>query len=321
MTTTTVQKPKSDWFKNFPISNIADTVDPTPPIRLKLLEFIKLLLANFYPDLSQHISTGKTKKTSFNTLLKELAQQWPDFIIDLIQKANPNIPTETTIPFTIIFETFKKLLHSFTTRLFNQTNYKKFFQSQHFSTLPSIKHRSQIAINLARLHLFFLNKYQTIDYLKFINNLKLKLISLILKFSITHDIYYCPPLKINAGSANNIYIQLNLQAEQFKQNFRIPSFTKYKPTLDSWFFNYDKKHRENYPYTDTKKLYKYIKFKIIHQYTEEYKNFYLYTFKYQISILFNNVLLYQPRQHSITFIPVHPKNAIFRVVHNTTSVV
>ena len=76
MTTTTVQKPKFDWFKNFPISNIADTVDPTPPIGLKLLEFIKLPLANFYPGLSQHISTRKTKKkTSFNTLLKELAQQ------------------------------------------------------------------------------------------------------------------------------------------------------------------------------------------------------------------------------------------------------
>ena len=216
MTTTTVQKPKFDWFKNFPISNIADTVDPIPPIGLKLLKFIKLPLANFYPGLPQHTLTEKTKKTSFNTLLKELAQQRPDFIIDLIQKANPNIPTETIIPFTIIFETFKKLLHSITTHLFNQTDYRKFFQSQYFLTLPSIKHRSQIAINLAHLHLFLLNKYQTIDYLKFINDLKIKPISPTLKFTIIHDKPYCPSLKINTDSDNNIYIQLNLKAEQFK---------------------------------------------------------------------------------------------------------
>ena len=118
----------------------------------------------------------------------------------------------------------KNLLYSFTTLLFNQTDYRKFFQSQHFSTLPSIKHRSQVAINLARLHLFFINKYQTIDYLKFINDLKFKPISLILKFTITYDIYNYPSLKIHTGSANNIYIELNLKAEKFKENFHISFF-------------------------------------------------------------------------------------------------
>ena len=68
------QQPKFNWFKNFSISNIAGIICLTPH-GLKVLEFIKLPLANFYPGLPQHTSTEKTKKTSFNTLLKELVQQ------------------------------------------------------------------------------------------------------------------------------------------------------------------------------------------------------------------------------------------------------
>ena len=133
------KKSKFDWFQNFPIFNTTNNIHLTPN-GLKMLEFIKLPLSSFYPGLVQQTSSHKTKKTSFNILLKELAQQRPCFVMDQIRETNPNLLTETIIPFTIVLETLKNLLHSFTTLLFNQTDYRKFFQSQHFSTLPSIKH-------------------------------------------------------------------------------------------------------------------------------------------------------------------------------------
>ena len=77
------KKSKFDWFQNFSISNTANNIHLISN-RLKMLEFIKLLLSSFYPGLVQQTSSHKTKKTSFNILLKELAQQRPCFVIDQI---------------------------------------------------------------------------------------------------------------------------------------------------------------------------------------------------------------------------------------------
>ena len=72
--TITITKAKFDWFKNFPIPDTTYTLQFSPN-GLKLLEFIKLPLANFYPGLPQHVSIKTAKNVSFNTFLKELAQQ------------------------------------------------------------------------------------------------------------------------------------------------------------------------------------------------------------------------------------------------------
>ena len=98
----------------------------------------------------------------------------PKFLTDLIQQHNSKTDQSATIPFNILEETLKKLIHTFTTVLFTKLNYPEIFASP--ATIPPHKtqNRLQFCINLARLHLYLSNNYHAINYTKFAEDIKLR---------------------------------------------------------------------------------------------------------------------------------------------------
>jgi hypothetical protein len=96
-----------------------------------------------------------------------MAGQRPKFLTDFIFQVNPTIDQEVTIPFEILETTLKNLILKFTSILFTKMNYAEIFKSS--ATIPPYKqqNRHHLCINLARLHLYLDNNYQTIDYTKF----------------------------------------------------------------------------------------------------------------------------------------------------------
>ena len=70
-----------------------------------------------------------------------MAGAHPKFLTDFIFKSNPNIDPNTTIPFNILENTLKKLIHKFTTILFTKLNYSAIFASE--LTIPLIKQKTE----------------------------------------------------------------------------------------------------------------------------------------------------------------------------------
>ena len=101
--------------------------------------------------------------------------QKPQFLTEFIYQNLLNTQY-TNILYNYFLLTFRNILFNFTTVFFTQLNYKKIFYSHYLLPPHSITKRFQIAINLARLHLFLYNKYKTINYTKFSKDLDLKLI-------------------------------------------------------------------------------------------------------------------------------------------------
>ena len=94
-------------------------------VSIKLFNFLKPNLINFTLGkiLKPASKDTPASKSNFKYLIKSMARQCPDFLTDLILNANPNIDKATTIPFDIIFSTFKSLLSKFTIILFTKLNY------------------------------------------------------------------------------------------------------------------------------------------------------------------------------------------------------
>jgi hypothetical protein len=141
----------------------------------KIFNFLKQHLFKFKPktEIKPKISDQPALKASFYHIIHKMAEERPQFLVDFIQKNNPNTDKAITIPFNVLEETLKKLILTFTTVFFTKHNYPKIFASS--ATIPpyTSPNRLQFCINLARLHLYFTNNYQAIDYIKFAEDIQL----------------------------------------------------------------------------------------------------------------------------------------------------
>ena len=173
--TTTPISALLDWFKHFPIKTNITSYTILTPFGLQVLKFLKPILKDFYPGIPiKPLSPDQPiYKNSFKNLLITIVKEKPKFLIDFILKQNSFIENPDLIPSTILHSTLRKILLGFTTKIFESQNYRNFFNSYYLLPPYSINKRFQIAINLARLHLFLQNKYQTIDYKKLFKDLNL----------------------------------------------------------------------------------------------------------------------------------------------------
>src|SRR6185437_389631 len=260
-----------DWFQLYPV-----IPDMEPYSRLNTLlsqqifDFIKPFLINFKPGQisKQATDTQRASKYTFNYLLKQMAGQQPKFLSDLIYQHNPSIDRSITRPFEILFSTFKDILLQFTTTLFTKFNYPTIF-----TIYPSIPpypthNRNNIALNLARLHLYLQNNYQTINRSKFIENIHIHPLSLKTNFFISEDSPEAPLLKIQNDNKFNINISLNIPKQQFLETFRIPSLKPYISDFDSWFESFYNQYKRQFKESDEQhqlKTYNHIKRQISYQ--------------------------------------------------------
>ena len=164
-----------------------------------------------------------------------MAGQRPEFLTELIYQANPDINPNTTIYFDLIESTLKNLLLKFTTILFTKMNYGEIFASP--ITIPphKIQNHLQICLNMAQLHLYLTDNFQSIDYKKFNEDFKLrpkrfKIDSKIECFD--HEKEY---FTISSDLRFNINILFNLPKTLFLDNFNILSLKNSVNNLSKWF--------------------------------------------------------------------------------------
>ena len=164
-----------------------------------------------------------------------MAGDRPQFLVDFIHQTNPNTDKAITIPFEILEATLKKLLSAFTTILFTKLNYAKIFASS--ATIPPYtnSNRLQLCINLAQLHLYLLNNYQAIDYIKFAEDFQLRpkrfnIISKVTNFDENKQYF-----TVKSDSKFNIHIDFNIPKTLFLQKLNIPSLANSSDHLKQWF--------------------------------------------------------------------------------------
>ena len=104
-----------------------------------LFNFLKKYLHDFYPgkETKAATQTQKASKATFKQLIRIMASAHPKFLTDFIFKNNSTTDSNATIPFTILENILKKLIHKFTTILFTKLNYSKIFASE--LTIPPYK--------------------------------------------------------------------------------------------------------------------------------------------------------------------------------------
>ena len=194
----------------------------------------------------------------------------PQFLSEFIHQNKSNI-LSTSISPNYLLVIFKDILLNFTTTFFTKLNYQKIFHSHYFSSPNSLSKRSQIAINLARLHLFLKNQYQTINYQKFYTDLNLKPIRMILHFNTILNNTNLLSLKIKNDSKYNIYIIFDISSQSFLQTFYIPSFNSYKTPFDEWFPKFFNSYKKQFLHINEQKVYNFIKYHIITYLTAKLK--------------------------------------------------
>jgi hypothetical protein len=239
-----------------------------------MFDFLKPFLRDFIPGkIIKEESNGRPAlKNNFNYLLKTMAGYKPDFLTKFIFQANPSIDTSTTIPFKILLDTLKLLLTKFTSTLFTKLNYKAIFSS-HVNIPPNtISNRTRIALNLARLHLFLNNRFQTIiNSTKFFTDINIKPIRLQLHYFISDDSPNKPLFNIQSDSKFNVNVSLNIPKTQFLQNFCIPSLKEYKPKLETWFKSFFEVYKRQFLSIDETKVFNFIKYEIANKLSLECK--------------------------------------------------
>src|SRR6185295_3651437 len=102
------------------------------------------------------------------------------------------------------------LLHKFTTTLFTKLNYFKILSLHKSIPLYTLQNRFQVAINLARIHLYLQDEYQTIDLSKFAKTVNILPIHFFLNYFISKDAINQPLFKIQNNEKYNINILLNI---------------------------------------------------------------------------------------------------------------
>ena len=258
-----------NWFQQYSVlnySNLDESFLQLTPITIEIIDFLKPILKDFYPGSSIKPTTPNQlpHKNNFQQLLITLATKKPKFLINHIINNNSSITNlnSSNIPFSILLSTLQDILSKFTTTLFCKLNYKTLFNSRYFIPPYSIKKRFQIAINLARLHLYLHNKYQTIDYQKFFKDLNLKPIKLRTFFHIQYDSNNQLDFSIYNNSKFDINIFLNISTTKFLDSFYIPTFVLHLTKFDTWFKKFFKHYKKQFNNIDERKLSNYIKSQI-----------------------------------------------------------
>jgi len=164
-----------------------------------------------------------------------MAGKKPKFLSDIIFKTNPNIDQEATIPFDILEGSLKKLIYKFTTILFTKLNYPEIFASP--ATIPPYRtqNRLQFCINLARIHLYLSNNYQSINYTKFADNIKLRSKRFTVSSSVTTTDKKEQYLNIKMDNRFNIHLLFNIPKTLFLEKYNIPSLNNSVDHFDEWF--------------------------------------------------------------------------------------
>jgi hypothetical protein len=230
--------PSFDWLANFPVTDeMQNHTKLETEISRQLFNFLKEHLYNFYPGkvLKEATETKYALKASFYLLIRQMAGTRPKFLIDLIQKHNSETDKAATIPFNILEESLKKLIHTFTTVFFTKLNYPEIFASP--ATIPPIKteNRLQFCLNLARLHLYLSNNYQAINYTKFAEDIKLRP----KRFKITSEVTDFDKeqqyLSIKMDNRFNIKLNFNFLKSFFLDKYNIPSLKNSLSHFNEWF--------------------------------------------------------------------------------------
>src|SRR5205085_1702163 len=197
-------------------------------------------LYDFYPEKETKAATPtqKASKVTFKQIIRVMARTHLKFLTDFIFKSNPNIDSNTTIPFNILENTLKKLIYKFTTILFTKLNYSAIFASE--LTIPpyKTKNRMQFCINLARIHLYLSENYHAINYKKFADDF-----NFISKYftinsatiSIDKEEKY---LTIKSDKKFNIQLLFNIPKSLFLQVYNIPSLKNSLEHFNKWFKNF-----------------------------------------------------------------------------------
>ena len=268
-----------DWFANFPITPEMKQQDKlSTKLAQKLFFSMKTYLKEFTPgqpiktnDQPKQNPKREPRKYSFNYLLNKIASDKPDFLVDHISDYNMALNQEVVLPFKVYLDALKNLLKNFTNILFTKLNYAKIFRS-HYSIPPySNFNRCKVAINFARLHLYLHDKYQTIDYSKFMDDLDLKPIMASFTYTTTYNEPDIPLLKIQNNNRFNIQVALNIPTNDFKNTFETPSLKPFNQTFDNWFAEFFKKYKLQFFKIDEQKTKNYIKYQIYLQLLEECK--------------------------------------------------
>ena len=89
-------------------------------------------------------------------------------------QSKPTNKLNCTIHFDLLESILKNLMQKFTTILFTKLNYREIFASPATIPLYKIENYLQTCLNIARLHLYLINKYQLINYIKFNKDFKLR---------------------------------------------------------------------------------------------------------------------------------------------------
>jgi len=231
----------------------------------KIFNFLKSYLYDFYPGKEIKPETPKQKalKASFYHIIRKMAGDRPEFLIEFIQKTNPNTDKAITIPFDILEETLKKLILAFTTILFTKLNYSKIFASS--ATIPPYtnQNRIQLCINLARIYLYLSNNYQAIDYIKFAEDFQLrpKRFNIISKVSdYDKEKQY---VIIKSDNKFNIYLDFNIPKTLFHQKLNIPSLANSLDHLKQWFKQFFSTYNRQFAQTlDETKVFNSLKYQI-----------------------------------------------------------
>jgi hypothetical protein len=228
-----------DWFKLFPVTKEMEPNSKlNTPLSQQLFEFLKPNLIQFAPGKtipSENPDIKSTFKYSFDYLLKNMAERKPKFLVDLVHKTNPSIDTHIPIPTGILINTLKLILSKFLTIFFTKLNYKKILQS-HYTIPPyTFQNRLQVAINLARLHLFLNSTYKTIHAKKFAEDLNLQPLRLTLHYNISYNLINKAPFQIQNDEKLNVNISFNINTEKFKNSFQIPCLKPHRAILENWF--------------------------------------------------------------------------------------
>ena len=205
-----------------------------------LFNFLKNYLHDFYPgkETKAATPTQKASKATFKQIIRVIARSRPKFLTDFIFKSNPNIDSNTTIPFNILENTFKKLILKFTTILFTKLNYSSIFASN--LTIPpyKTKNRMQFCINLARIHLYLSDNYHAINYKKFADEFNfISKCFTIYSSTVTTDKEE-KYLTIKSDKKFNIQLLFNIPKSIFLEVYNIPSLKNSLKHFNEWFKNF-----------------------------------------------------------------------------------
>jgi hypothetical protein len=277
--------PVFDWLLNFPITKeMEPNTKLQTPLSFQLFDFLKDYLHNFYPgkELKPATNNRKALKSSFFQLIRTMAGSKPQFLIDLIFQNNPNTNKEATIPFNILEATLKKIIHKFTTILFTKLNYAEIFSSS--ATIPPYKNqnRLQFCLNLARLHLYLSDNYQSINYKKFAEDLNLRPKRFQIRSATTNIDRDSQYVTIKSDNKFNIQLLFNIPKTNFLQKFNIPSLKNSLDHFDKWFESFFFLYNRQFDQPlDKQKVYNSLKYQIRQHFIIQLKLFLPSEFQFQ----------------------------------------